>query len=48
VQVALERLRKESLIWNAGRGLWFVEDSQHAAWALADTAPPPMPASSVA
>lgn len=36
VQVALERLRKESLIWNAGRGLWFIEDSQHAAWALAD------------
>ena len=35
VQVALERLRKESLIWNAGRGLWFIEDSQHAAWALA-------------
>lgn len=40
VQVALERLRKESLIWNAGRGLWFIEDSQHAAWALADAASP--------
>lgn len=40
VQVALERLRKESLIWNAGRGLWFIEDSQHAAWALAGAVPP--------
>ena len=48
VQVALERLRKESLIWNAGRGLWFVEDSQHGAWALADTQPPATPAPSVA
>jgi hypothetical protein len=33
VQSALERLRKESLVWNAGRGLWYVEDSQYASWA---------------
>ncbi len=32
VQSALERLRKESLVWNAGRGLWHIEDSQHVAW----------------
>jgi hypothetical protein len=44
VQVALERLRRESLIWNAGRGLWFVEDSRHAAWALAGGVPPDLPA----
>jgi hypothetical protein len=33
VQGALERLRKESLVWNACRGLWYVEDSQYASWA---------------
>lgn len=32
VQTALERLRKETLVWNAGRGLWYIEDSQHIAW----------------
>lgn len=32
VQSALERLRKEGLVWNAGRGIWLVEDSQHSAW----------------
>lgn len=32
VQSALERLRKEGLVWNAGRGLWFIEDAQHSAW----------------
>lgn len=32
VQSALERLRKEGLVWNAGRGLWFIEDAQHAGW----------------
>ena len=32
VQSALERLRRESLIWNAGRGLWHIEDPQHAVW----------------
>lgn len=32
VQSALERLRKESMVWNAGRGLWYLEDSQHVAW----------------
>jgi hypothetical protein len=32
VQSALERLRKESMVWNAGRGLWHIEDSQHVAW----------------
>jgi hypothetical protein len=38
VQSALERLRKESLVWNAGRGLWFIEDSQHAVWIQSDMA----------
>lgn len=33
VQSALERLRRESMVWNAGRGLWYIEDAQHAAWA---------------
>lgn len=32
VQSALARLRKEGLVWNAGRGLWFIEDAQHAGW----------------
>lgn len=32
VQSALERLRKEGLVWNASRGIWLVEDSQHSAW----------------
>ncbi|ABM39679.1 ATP-binding protein [Polaromonas naphthalenivorans] len=32
VQAALERLRKDGLVWNAGRGLWFIEDTQHVAW----------------
>lgn len=32
VQSALERLRKEGMVWNAGRGLWFIEDAQHSAW----------------
>lgn len=32
VQTALERLRKEGLVWNGGRGLWFIEDAQHSAW----------------
>ena len=33
VQSALERLRRESLVWNAGRGLWYIEDSQYKTWA---------------
>ena len=33
VQTSLERLRKDSLVWNAGRGLWYIEDAQHQAWA---------------
>jgi hypothetical protein len=32
VQSALERLRKDGLVWNHGRGAWVIEDSQHAAW----------------
>jgi hypothetical protein len=48
VQAALERLRKEVMVWNAGRGLWYIEDTQHAAWLRseldhrnsADTKPP--------
>lgn len=46
VQTALERLRRDGLVWNAGRGLWFIEDTQHTAWindALAqDSASRPM------
>lgn len=34
VQGALERLRKEAMVWNAGRGLWYIEDSQHRAWTI--------------
>lgn len=34
VQAALERLRRDSLVWNAGRGLWYIDDAQHAAWVL--------------
>ena len=33
VQTSLERLRKDSLVWNGGRGLWYIEDAQHQAWA---------------
>lgn len=36
VQTALERLRKDSFVWNAGRGLWYIEDTQHKAWVLSD------------
>lgn len=32
VQTALGRLQKEGLVWNAGRGLWFIEDTQHSEW----------------
>lgn len=38
VQSALERLRKDSLVWNAGRGLWYIEDSQHATWLRSELA----------
>jgi molybdopterin-guanine dinucleotide biosynthesis protein len=38
VQGALERLRKETMIWNAGRGIWYIEDSQHRAWTVEDRA----------
>jgi hypothetical protein len=38
VQSALERLRKEALVWNAGRGLWYIEDSQHVAWLRSELA----------
>lgn len=34
VQGALERLRKATMVWNAGRGIWYIEDSQHRAWTL--------------
>lgn len=32
VQSSLERLRKEGLVWNAGRGIWLIEDAQHIGW----------------
>jgi hypothetical protein len=32
VQASLERLRKDGLVWNAGRGQWFIEDTQHISW----------------
>jgi hypothetical protein len=34
VQAALERLRRDAFVWNAGRGLWYIEDTQHTAWML--------------
>jgi len=37
VQASLERLRKDGLVWNAGRGLWYIEDAQHVAWIVAAT-----------
>lgn len=39
IQTALERLRRDGLVWKAGRGLWFIEDAQHIVWiqsAMAD------------
>ena len=36
MQNALERLRKDSLVWSGGRGQWFIEDSQHVSWVLQD------------
>ncbi len=38
VQSALERLRKDAFVWNGGRGLWYIDDSQHAAWLRAEDA----------
>lgn len=32
VQQSLERLRSEKFIWRAGRGAYFIEDAQQAAW----------------
>jgi hypothetical protein len=32
VQSALLRLQKEGLVWNAGRGVWLIEDAQHSEW----------------
>jgi len=32
VQSALLRLQKEGLVWNAGRGVWMIEDTQHSEW----------------
>lgn len=39
VQSALERLRRDSLVWNAGRGLWHIEDAQHVAWTRSEHDP---------
>lgn len=32
VQYALEALREKQLVWKSARGVYAIEDTQHAAW----------------
>ena len=36
IQYALESLRTKMLIWSSSRGVYAIEDSQHAAWLVED------------
>jgi hypothetical protein len=40
IQYALEALRTKSLVWKSSRGVYAIEDSQHAAWLIEG---PPQP-----